>query len=68
MWSLDLLQPDDVILAELANDLKCYGAKLDIPGFTRGKKHSRRPSGVRIHVELVNGLLKMKYKIRRLLA
>lgn len=52
-------------------DLQFYGAKLQIPAFTRGKKQlsleeverSKRLSRVRIHVERVIGLLKQKYKI-----
>ena len=72
---LDLLQPGDVVLADrgfnIEDDLKFYGAKLEIPAFTRGKKQlsveeverSKRLSRVRIHVERVIGLLKMKYKI-----
>lgn len=72
---LELLKPGDVILADrgfnIEDDLKFYGAKLEIPAFTRGKKQlsveeverSKRLSRVRIHVERVIGLLKMKYKI-----
>ena len=73
---LDLLQPGHVVLADrgfIEDDLKFYGAKLEIPAFTRGKKQlsveeverSKRLSRVRIHVERVIGLLKMKYKIMK---
>ena len=72
---LRLLDPEDVILADrgfdIADDLRIYGARLELPSFTRGKKqlsleeveHSKRLSKVRIHVERVIGLLKNKYTI-----
>ncbi len=71
---LKFLKPGDVILADgfnIEEDLQFYGAKLEIPAFTRGKKQlpvedverSKCLSRVRIHVEQVIGLLKMKYKI-----
>ena len=72
---LRLLDPGDVILADrgfdIADDLRIYGARLELPSFTRGKKqlsleevvYSKRLSKVRIHVERVIGLLKNKYTI-----
>ena len=72
---LRLLDPGDVILVDrgfdIADDLRIYGARLELPSFTRGKKqlsleeveHSKRLSKVRIHVERVIGLLKNKYTI-----
>ena len=55
----------------IAEDLGVYGASLEIPAFTRGKKqlslreveYSRRLSKVRIEVERVIGLLKNKYTL-----
>ena len=70
---LDLVEHGDVILADrgfdIADDLGVYGARLEIPSFTRGKnqlslqevEYSKRLSKVRIHVERVIGLLKNKY-------
>lgn len=64
------LDHGDVILADrrfdISDDLAIYGARLEIPAFTRGKKqlslqeveYSKRLSKVRIHVERVIGLLK----------
>ena len=72
---LDKLKNGDVILADrgftIGEDLALYGAKLEIPSFTSGKKQlsmkeveeSKRLSKVRIHVERVVGLLKNKYTI-----
>lgn len=66
---LRLLQPGDLILADrgfnIEDDLKFYGAKLEIPAYIRGKKQlsleevecSKRLSRVRIHVERIIGLL-----------
>ena len=59
---LDLLQPGDVLADRgfnIEDNLKFYGAKLEIPAFTRGKKQlsveeverSKQLSRVRIHVE-----------------
>ena len=70
---LSRIEHGDVILADrgfdISDDLHIYGAKLEIPAFTRGKKqlslseveYSKRISQVRIHVERVIGLLKNKY-------
>ena len=72
---LRLIDHGDVILADrgfdISDDLTIYGARLEIPAFTRGKKqlslqeveYSKRLSKVRIHVERVIGLLKNKYTI-----
>ena len=72
---LDLVEYGDVILADrgfdISDDLSLYGARLEIPAFTQGKKqlsqqeveYSRRLAKVRIHVERVIGLLKNKYTI-----
>ena len=72
---LHLLEPGDVVLADwgftIAEDIALFGAKLEIPTFTRGKKQlsqrevetSQQLSRVRIHVERVIGLLKNKYTI-----
>ena len=67
------IEPGDLVLADrgfnIAEDLALYGAKLEIPAFTKGKKqlsqeveYSQRLAKVRIHVERVIGLLK-KYTI-----
>ena len=72
---LRIIEHGDVILADrgfnIAEDLGVYGASLEIPAFTRGKKqlslreveYSRRLSKVRIEVERVIGLLKNKYTL-----
>ena len=72
---LQLLEPGDLVLADrgfnIEDDLKFFGATLEIPAFTRSKRQlsleeverSKRLSHVRIHVERVIGLLKQKYKI-----
>ena len=72
---LNYIEPGDVILADcgftIADDLALYGAKLEIPAFTRGKQqlsqkdveYSKQLSTVRIHVERVIGQLKKKYRI-----
>ena len=70
-----MIEPGDTILADrgftISEDLRLYGAKLEIPSFTRGKSQlsqrevefSQRLAWVRIHVEWVIGLLKIKYTI-----
>ena len=72
---LNLFSNGDTILADsgftISEDLAVYGANLEIPSFTHGKKQlsleevecSKRLSKVRIHVEHVIGLLKNKYTI-----
>ena len=72
---LQLLDPGDVVLADwsftIADDVGLFGAKLEIPAFTRGKKqltqweveYSARLAKVRIHIERVIGHLKNKYTI-----
>ena len=72
---LNFIKPGDVVLADrgftIADDLAVYGAKLEIPAFTRGKtqlpqrdvEYSKQLSTVRIHVERVIGHLKSKYCI-----
>lgn len=72
---LDLVEYGDLILADrgfdIYEDLGLYGARLEIPAFTRGKKqlslqeveYSKRLLKVRIHVERVIGLLKNKYTL-----
>ena len=74
---LQLLDPGDVVLADrgftIADDVGLFGAKLEIPAFTRGKKqltqweveYSARLVKVRIHIERVIGHLKNKYTILR---
>jgi len=71
------LEPGDVVLADrgftIESDLAVYGAKLEIPAFTRGKnqlsqrevEYSKQLSTVRIHVERVIGRLKNKFRILR---
>ena len=70
-----LLLPGDVVLANrgftIEEDMMIYGAKLEIPSFTKGKKQlsqreveqSAQLSRVRVHVERVIGALKNKYTI-----
>lgn len=72
---LRLIDHGDVILADrgfdISDDLTIYGARLEIPAFTRGKKqlslqeveYSKRLSKVRNHIKRVIGLLKNKYTI-----
>ncbi|XP_011402769.2 PREDICTED: uncharacterized protein LOC100634182 [Amphimedon queenslandica] len=72
---LSLLERGDVVLADrgftISDDVGLVGAKLEIPAFTRGKgqlsqrdvEMTKNLSHVRVHVERVIGLLKMKYKI-----
>lgn len=67
------LEYGDTILADrgftIADDIGVFGAKLEIPAFTRGKAQlsqrevemSKKLSQVRIHVERVIGLMKNKY-------
>ncbi len=69
------LEPGNVVLADrgftIESDLAIYGAKLEIPAFTRGKnqlsqrevEYSKQLSTVRIHVERVIGNLKNKFRI-----
>ena len=69
------IEHGDVILADrgfdITDDLCIYGAHLEIPSFTRGKKqlsmkeveHSKKIAKVRIHVERVIGVLKNRYII-----
>lgn len=55
----------------IEDDVALYGAKLQIPSFTRGKKQlsqrevelSQQLARVRIHVERIIGLIKNKYTI-----
>ena len=72
---LHRIESGDMVLADrgfnVAEDLAFYGAKLEIPAFTKGKKqlsqeeveYSQRLAKVRIHVERVIGLMKKKYTI-----
>lgn len=72
---LQLVEAGDTIMADrgfnISEDLRLYGANLEIPAFTRGKSQlsqkevefSQRLARVRIHVERVIGLLKNKYTI-----
>ena len=56
---------------DIADDLGVFGARLEVPPFTRGKwqlslqevERSKRLSKVRIHIERVIGALKDKYTI-----
>lgn len=69
------LLPGDVILADRGFDIgdlsAVYGATVEIPSFTKGKKQlsafdverSRKLASVRVHVERVIGLLRNKYTI-----
>ena len=69
------LLPGDVVLADRGFDIgylsAVYGATVEIPAFTRGKKQlcafdvecSRKLASVRVHVERVIGLLRNKYTI-----
>ncbi|XP_076358805.1 uncharacterized protein LOC143251243 [Tachypleus tridentatus] len=70
---LNNIHPGDTILADRGFDLKdtfgYYGAKLEIPTFTKGKKQlyavdiekTRQIASVRIHVERVKGVTRQKY-------
>ena len=74
---MEYLQPGDVILADrgfnIAEEASLYYAEVKVPPYTRGKKQlsryevdkARQLSRVRIHVERVIGLLRLKYKILR---
>ena len=74
---LDHLLPGDLILADRGFNVHevagLYCAEVKLPLFTKGKKqltthevdNARQLSRVRIHVERVIGLLKLKYKILR---
>ena len=70
-----LIDHGNLILADrgfdISDDLAIYGARLEIPAFTRDKKqlslqeveYLKKLSKVRIHVERVIGPLKNKYTI-----
>ena len=72
---LNLVEHGDVILADrgfdISDDLGVFGARLEIPAFTKNKKqlslqeveYSKRLSKVHIHVEWVTGVLKNRYTI-----
>ncbi|KAF4517273.1 hypothetical protein B566_EDAN008607 [Ephemera danica] len=72
---LEKLLPGDVILADrgftISDAVGFYNCKLVIPAFMRGKEQlsqldterSRKIASLRIHVERVIGLLRMKYSI-----
>lgn len=72
---LDKLLPGDLLLADrgftVQDSVGLHCAELITPPFTRGKKqlekreieHAREISRVRIHVEIVIGLLRQKYSI-----
>ena len=74
---LDHLLPGDLILADRGFNVheaaSLYCAEVKLPPFTKGKKQltthevdkARQLSRVRIHVERMIGLLKLKYKILR---
>jgi len=67
------LAPGNTVLADrgfdISDSIALYGCKLDIPGFTKGKKQldpndvekTRRIASVRIHVERVIGVVRQKY-------
>ncbi len=69
------LIPGDIVLADrgfdIAESAALYGATVEIPAFTKGKRQlcafdverSRKLSSVRVHVERVIGLLRNKYTI-----
>ncbi|XP_076368692.1 uncharacterized protein LOC143256005 [Tachypleus tridentatus] len=70
---LNNIHPGDTILADRGFDLKdtfgYYGAKMEIPAFTKGKKQlyavdiekTRQIASVRIHIERVIGVTRQKY-------
>ena len=72
---LHLLDPGDIVLADrgfdIAEDVRLFGAKLEIPAFTKGKsqlsqtdvENSQKLAKVRIHFEHVIGLMKNKYTL-----
>ena len=74
---LDHLLPGDIVLADRGFTVQdaagLYCAQVKLPPFTKGKKQlsncevdkARQLSRVRIHVERVIGLLRLKYKILR---
>lgn len=74
---LDHLLPGDLVLADRGFNVHeaagLYCAEVKLPPFTKGKKQlttcevdkARQLSRVRIHVERVIGLLRLKYKILR---
>lgn len=74
---MEYLQPGDVILAErgfnVAEEASIYYAEVKVPPYTKGNKQlscfevdkARELSWVRIHVERVIGLVRLKYKILR---
>ena len=69
------LLPGDIVLADrgftIEDIIALYGARLDIPAFTKGKEQldaisveeTRRLANVRIHVERVIGVVRQKYQI-----
>ncbi|KAM9364991.1 putative ATP-dependent RNA helicase DDX43 [Pholidichthys leucotaenia] len=80
---LNNLNPGDLVLADrgfnIQESLAYYGARIEIPAFTKGKKQldskeiesTRNLASVRIHVEWVIGIVKNRYsrggsKIREL--
>ncbi|XP_062401089.1 uncharacterized protein LOC134092302 [Sardina pilchardus] len=70
---LDNLLPGDLVLADrgftIQDQVGLYCARVEIPAFTRGKKQlspveledTRKLASVRIHVERVIGLARLKY-------
>ena len=74
---LDHLLPGDIVLADRGFNVQdaagMYCAEVKLPPFTKGKKQlsryeidkARQLSRIRIHVERVIGLLRLKYKILR---
>lgn len=72
---LNHLQFGDVVMADrgflITNSIKDRGANIIMPAFTKGKSQlhaldiakSREIASVRIHVERVIGLIRIKYKI-----
>ena len=71
---LDHLMHGDLVLADhefnIHDELAVHGARLEVPAYTKGKKHLSREdvertrylACVRIHIERVTGLIKNKYK------
>jgi len=63
---LDLVAPGDTILADrgltISEDLRLYGAKLEIPSFTRGKSQLRQKE-----VEFSQMLARVKLRIERVI-
>ena len=72
---LNYLLPGDTVLADrgftLKDSVAMYGAKLEIPAFTKGKaqlsssevNQTRHIASVRIHIERVIGNIRKKYSI-----